>query len=249
MEKEKSKALARKEDLNPAAFMQQAISQNLTPEVMEKFMNLYDRWEAKKAKKEFDEAMAAFQGECPIIDKGKKVDFVSKRTGQATKYSYAPLDQIVKQVGPKIAKNGLSYTINATIEGQTVKAEVVVTHEGGHSQPSSFTVPLDPDAFMNTAQKFGAALTYAKRYAFCNAFGILTQDPDNDASELGNAKGADSDTYNKALKTIGGAGSLSELVGFKESIENGRGKKLYNAEQKGQLLRMIDAKSKEFTNE
>lgn len=248
MSEKETKALAKREDLNPAAFMQQAIEKGLTPEVMEKFMTLYDRWESKKAKREFDAAMAAFQGECPVIEKGKKVDFESKRTGQRTKYAYAPLDQIVKQVGPKIAKHGLSYTINATIEGQNVKAEVVVTHEGGHSQPSSFIVPLDPDAFMNTAQKFGSALTYAKRYAFCNAFGILTQDPDTDANDLGsNGKGADEKTYNMALKAIGGAKSLDQLAEMKLSIDNGRGKKLYNEEQKAQLLRMIDGKSKEFT--
>jgi hypothetical protein len=34
---------------------------------------------------------------------------------------------------------------------------------------------------MNDTQKVGAARTYAMRYAFCNAFGILTGDEDTDA--------------------------------------------------------------------
>lgn len=252
----KETKLAKREatELNPAAFMQQAIAQNLTPEVMEKFMNLYDRWEAKKSKKEFDEAMAAFQGECPVIDKGRKVDFESKRTGQRTKYSYASLDQIVKQVGKIIAKHDLSYTITATIlkdaagKPEAVEATVSVTHVGGHTERSSFMAPLDPDAFMNAAQKFGSALTYAKRYAFCNAFGILTQDPDTDANNTGSRDAANGKVYENALKMIGAAKSLEELADFKASIETGRAKKLYNDEQKAQLVRLIDGKAKEFTN-
>ena len=33
---------------------------------------------------------------------------------------------------------------------------------------------------MSPMQSFGAAMTFAKRYAFCNAFGILTADEDRD---------------------------------------------------------------------
>ena len=36
---------------------------------------------------------------------------------------------------------------------------------------------------MSAQQKVGAALTFAKRYAFCNAFGIMTGDEDNDANQ------------------------------------------------------------------
>ncbi len=238
------KSIVKADDLNPAAFMQQAIDKGLTPELMEKFMNLYDRWESKKAKKEFDLAMAAFQGECPVIVKEKGV----KNKDGTPRYKYAPLDQIVKQTGKIIAKHGLSYTINATVEGNTVKAEVVVTHQGGYSQPSSFVVPLDTDAFMNSAQRFGSALTYAKRYAFCNAFGILTQDPDTDAGDLRNGAngGADDKTYAMALQAIGKAKTLPELAQFKTSLESGRGKKMYNPDQHAQLLRMIDGKAKEL---
>ena len=34
---------------------------------------------------------------------------------------------------------------------------------------------------MSDPQKYGGASTYAKRYAFCNGFGILTADEDLDA--------------------------------------------------------------------
>jgi hypothetical protein len=36
---------------------------------------------------------------------------------------------------------------------------------------------------MNEPQRFASALTFAKRYAFCNAFGILTGDEDDNAEK------------------------------------------------------------------
>ncbi len=248
MEKENKLTVGKSEDMNPMTLMEKAMGQNLSPETMGKFMDLYDRWELKKGKKAYDTAMSALQKEMPIIAKEKGV----KNKDGSSRYKYAPLEQIVKQVSPIIAKNGFSYSVDATTtmnnEGKVIGlvATVKITHEEGHSQDSSFFAPLDPDAFMSASQKFGSALTYAKRYAFCNAFGILTADPDTDGNAAG-AKGADEKTYNLALKSIGGAKSLAALAEMKGSIENGRGKKLYNEDQRGQLLRMIDGKAQEFT--
>lgn len=251
---EKETKIIKREDreISPASFMQQALTMpDLKIEVMEKLMDLYDRFEAKKAKKEFDEAMAAFQGECPVITKGKPV----KNKDGSWRYSYAPLDQIVKQAGPKIAKHGLSYGITAIIlkspEGKVtgVEATVNVTHRSGHTQPSSFQVPVEADAFMNAAQHFGSALTYAKRYAFCNAFGILTQDSDTDANKTVTAKGgivAGGLEYEKAMRIIQRAKTTDELDEFTQRIGVGRNDPGYtfNNEQCEQLLRLIDARKK-----
>ena len=250
VEKEKGLTVSKPEDMNPMTLMQQAIGQNLSPETMGKFMDLYDRWEIKKGKKAYDTAMSEFQKDCPIILKEKGV----KNKDGSSRYKYAPLEQIVKQVGSIIAKHGFSYSVDVqttmNTEGKVIGlvATVKITHEEGHHQESSFFAPLDPDAFMSAPQKFGSALTYAKRYAFCNAFGILTADPDTDGNASAGTKGADEKTYNLALKSIGGAKSLAALAEMKQSMESGRGKKLYNEDQRGQLLRMIDGKAREFTN-
>lgn len=237
MAEEKTKIVKRNEgDLNPAAFMQQAISRNLTPEVMEKFMTLYDRWEAKKGKREFDAAMAGFQGECPVIIKEKGV----KNKDGTRRYSYAPLDQIVKQTGKLISKHGLSYTINASVADNKVSASVVVTHEAGHSQTSSFEVPLDVDSFMNAAQKYGAALTYAKRYAFCNAFGILTGDVDTDAVRGGERESK----LLTQLKGMVAKATIKELDEFGEKLDKSD---KYTPEQKQEVSILIGKRRNELT--
>src|SRR3712207_6481134 len=75
-----------------------AIDRNVSVETMEKLLAMRKELQAEWAKRRFDEAMAAFQAECPVIEKTRKVDFVSRRTGSRTTYAYAPLDEIVRQV-------------------------------------------------------------------------------------------------------------------------------------------------------
>ena len=120
----------------------------------------------------------------PTIKKEKTVNNNPDKDGNVTlRYKFAPLDSIVAQVKRILQDCGFSYTITAAMNGNQVTAICKITHALGHSEESSFQVPIDADAYMNMQQKFGAALTFAKRYAFCNAFGIMTGDEDNDANQ------------------------------------------------------------------
>ena len=51
----------------------------------------------------------------------------------------------------------------------------------GHTQRVAVRVPIDKSGYMNPTQQHGSAISYAKRYALCDAFGILTADEDDDA--------------------------------------------------------------------
>jgi hypothetical protein len=97
---------------------------------------------------------------------------------------YAPLDTIVTQVRPILAKYGLSYAIETAQDANTITAICKVTHTMGHTEQSSFTVPVDKEGYMTAPQKIASALTYAKRYAFTNVLGILTGDEDTDATDV-----------------------------------------------------------------
>ncbi len=75
-----------------------------------------------------------------------------------------------------------------------------IHHSLGHTEATSFTVPIDPEDRMKAAQRVASSLTYAKRYAFCNGFGIMTGDEDDDAatsSEAPSARPAPPPTANK----------------------------------------------------
>lgn len=163
---------------SPEFFITMAIQRGLPVETMERLLVMRDKIKAEQAKEAFVEAMATFQGDCPVVTKDK---VVMNKGGNGVRYKYAPLDSIVEQVRPVLARNGLSFTVDAIQEQGFVTAVCKVTHKLGHSETSSFKVPIDTDSYMSSPQRFAAALTFAKRYAFCNALGILTGDEDNDA--------------------------------------------------------------------
>jgi hypothetical protein len=63
-----------------------------------------------------------------------------------------------------------------------VRAIVTVTHKAGHSEKTEMTVPLgNKTDVMSNSQVTAAAYTFAKRYAFKNAFGITEVDEDDES--------------------------------------------------------------------
>jgi hypothetical protein len=166
--------------LDASGLIAKAIEHNVGIDTLERLLALRERLKAEQAREAFFQALAAFQGECPVIAKTKAVN-IRPQSGAGYSYRYAPLDIIVDQVRPVLQKYGLSYTIKTRQDEGTLTAICEAHHEAGHTEPSELTVPIDKAARMNDTQKVGAARTYAMRYAFCNAFGILTGDDDTDA--------------------------------------------------------------------
>lgn len=161
----------------------QAMKNNVPVETVERILAMRRELKAEFAKEQFDMAMAAFQGECPVIEKTKEG---GKTTSGIVAYYYAPLESIVKQTKNLIQKHGFSYSVKTKTQQDMVEAICVVKHMAGHSEESSFQVPLGArTGVMSAPQVTASALTFAKRYAFCNAFGILTGDQDDDAQVVG----------------------------------------------------------------
>lgn len=165
-------------ELSVESLISQAIVNNTPVDTLERLLAMRRELKAEAAKELFDADMAAFQGDCPVINKTKGV---KTKSGQ-TAYKYAPLDVIVAQVKDLLNKHGFSYAIQTeTMEGK-VKVTCITKHKAGHSENNSVEVPLGSKTeIMSNTQVVAAALTFAKRYAFCNAFGILTGDDDDDA--------------------------------------------------------------------
>lgn len=137
-------------------------------------------WRAEKAKEAFDAAMAAFQTECPVIYKTK--------AGGQTKcgdvaYKYAAFEDILAQVKPLLQKHGFSFQLGTDVESKDgwVIARCKVTHSHGHCDTTEAKFPLGTKTgVMSDTQVYAAALSFASRRAFQNAFGIITAGEDMD---------------------------------------------------------------------
>lgn len=170
-----------------------AIEKGATVETLERLMAIRREVRAEQAKAEFDRALAAFQGECPTIQKTAKV---MNKDGKTVRYQYAPLDAIIHQVKGLLQKHGFSYSVDAKAELKQVTAVCKLSHLSGHSETGEFAVPIDSDAYMNPAQRVASALTFAKRYAFCNKCGIMTGDLDDDSEGSHEPKAPKTDNDN-----------------------------------------------------
>ena len=165
----------------------QAIQSGVSVETMERILAMRKELKAEYAKEQFDKAMSAFQAECPEIKKTKTV----KTKEGINAYSYAPIESIVRQVKGLLGKNGLSYSIQTkTLKdekgGTLVKSICTAKHILGHSESSDMEVPLGYKTnVMSDSQVVAAASTFAKRYAFCNIFGIMTGDEDDEENLKG----------------------------------------------------------------
>lgn len=159
-----------------------AIEHNLPVETMERLLAMRAQLKAEAAREAFFRDLSGFQGEVPVIRKSRSV---KNRDGKSIRYRYASLEDIVQQVNPLLQKWGFSYTVRSRVEAgppREMIAETHLHHRGGHTEISEFRVPIGEGGRMNASQEMGSASTYAKRYSFCNATGILTSDDDDDGN-------------------------------------------------------------------
>lgn len=168
-------------NFNLEKLISQGIEKGLTVDTMERLLAMRKDLKAEWAKEQFNTAMAGFQAECPTIQKTKEV----KDTYGKVLYSYAPIESIVNQIKGLLQKHGFSYSTSMEVLPDGVKVCVKTIHTAGHTEESCMQVPLGTKTgIMSASQQTAAAQTFAKRYAFLNAFGILTGDEDNDGADI-----------------------------------------------------------------
>jgi len=164
--------------------IQQAVEKGLPVETLEKLLLMRTTLKHEWAKMRFFEDLTTFQSKVPEIPKDKVVFNKDKTT---VRYKYASLDTIIKTIKPYLQKYGFSYRFETAFSNNAVLVSCVIQHKDGHIEKSSFRTPVDTSEYMSDIQKWGSALTYAKRYSLCLALG-LTADEDTDAVQEKNGK-------------------------------------------------------------
>lgn len=160
--------------INPMALLQQAIDKGINPDDLGKLMDLAERFEKNRAAEAYGAAMAKFQAKCPRITKTRSVN------AGPLKYQYASFDDVMAEAGPVLAECGIAVAFSTTANEYGIRVTVRL-RVGIHSEDYTLDVPV-PDMRVNDTQRYGAALSYAKRYALCAALNIVVTDEDNDAA-------------------------------------------------------------------
>lgn len=155
-----------------------AVNKGLPVETLEKLLDMKERIDATQAKKDFDAAMSQLQSELPVVKKTKSVKDKNKKL----RYKFASMDSIISQTKDIIGKHGFSFSITVEQTEKMITAICTVKHSSGHSEQTKFAIPYETNEYMTQIQRYASSLTFAKRYAFMNAFGIMTGDDDNDGN-------------------------------------------------------------------
>lgn len=166
-----------KQEREPQDLLALAVQKGADVATIERLMVVRTQLKQERSKEAYFAALAGFQAECPVIKKKRRVVIPG-----GANYAYAPLEQIVPQVQPLLDKYGFSHQEDSDITEGWVTAIVTITHREGHSETKRFKVPSETKAGMSPQQKYGAAMTFATRYAFCAALGIRTGDQDTDCA-------------------------------------------------------------------
>lgn len=219
-------------------FIDYLIEKNASIEQMEKLFAFHQKVEADRAKKEFDQAFAAFKSEAIKIVKN-----VTYKDGPLKGKKHADLFGIVDAVTPALSKHGLSMSWKLTKdEPQWIEVTCILRHEQGHSESVSMGAGPDMGPARNAIQARGAAKTYLERYTATAILGMAAEGQDTDGQS------AQWDKLDACLKAIHDAPDLTALNKiFKESYAEAK-----TARQSAALLSIADAndqRKKELWNE
>lgn len=159
--------------VTPLVLLQQAIDKGMDADQLTKLMDLQERYERNRAAEVYGAAITEFQKRCPAIVKERKADAGS------LKYQYASFDDVMRKAGPILTDCGIALSFSTESNERGIRVTVKI-RVGIHAEECTLDVPI-PDMKVNATQRYGAALSYAKRYALCAALNIVVTDEDDDA--------------------------------------------------------------------
>ena len=123
------------------------------------------------------QALAKFQETCPAVIKTSNNPFFKSK--------YAPLEDIQRHIKPFLKSCGLVITqANIYIDGTPFVESKVWHVESAENISSTFPVIVNKVS----AQDYGSAVSYAKRYSLTGLLNIIVADEDDDASAVSEVK-------------------------------------------------------------
>lgn len=117
-------------------------------------------------------ALAKFHAECTPVTKSADNPFFKSK--------YATLDAIQEHIRKPLQDNGLVVTqANKVEDGNAIVVSTVWHVESGEFMESEFPVVVNKP----TAQEYGSAVSYAKRYSLSGLLNLTIQDEDDDGNK------------------------------------------------------------------
>lgn len=165
--------------MNPMQMLGHAVQQGMPIETLRELMQLKREWEADEARRQFNEAFAAFKAEAIIIIKGTTI-----ADGPLKGKKHANLFDVVSAVTPKLSAHGLTIAWKLTKdEPSWMEVTCTLRHSAGHSETVSMGSGPDLGPGRNAIQARCSAKTYLERYTATAILGLAAQEADDDGNK------------------------------------------------------------------
>src|ERR1700690_399109 len=186
--------------VNPERLLMQAIKGKVAPESIKAIMDMRRELVEEQARREYYDALGAFQKDLEPILKSKVVrnrqDKIDAGEADEVRFRYAPVEKIAKAIQAGCERHGFSYDFDSErIEAQLMPVHCSIHHVGGYTTRHTFFSPVLYEAGskigQSPAQVFAGALTFGRRSSLVAGFGIMTADPAPEAQQGEEAKKAE----------------------------------------------------------
>ena len=159
------------EPMTPMALMYEAVQKGASPEIIEKLMNLQERWERNQNRKAFERAISAAMPELPAIIKNREAAFDTKMGGRKS-YKFEDFAAIAEAVSPVLFRHGLWFRFKLASDEKSVTVTCILSHVDGYTEENPLTSVHDPSGGKNPLQALGSAISYLQRYTLKAALGL-----------------------------------------------------------------------------
>ena len=152
-------------------------------EVVQKMLEMQERWEINQDKRALREAMAEFKKNPPAIVKDR-IAKVTTKTGGTFEYSFADLDAITRESQVALAQRGVTHGYTITETGPTISVTCILKF-GMYDEPGA-TLSAGPDTSgtKNDIQAKASTVSYLEKYTFMAAAGLAAGMPDKDGNNV-----------------------------------------------------------------
>lgn len=123
-------------------------------------------------------------------------------------YSYATLDAVLDEVRPKLAEVGIAIVQPVVYRDGKPWLITRLLHSSGQSIEHELPILVDASSRMNSAQAFGSALTYARRYGLETLLPVAAEH-DDDGHGAGSGSGGEAVDAPRKAKAPDPAGGIA----------------------------------------
>lgn len=165
-------------------------------EKMERLLDMHERVKARNAKTAYAAALAEMQPQLPVIEERGEIKHGDNKPVQST---YAKWEDINEAIRPILAEYGFALSFRIGRAEGLVSVTGILSHREGHSEETTFDLPVDSSGSKNSVQALGSSVSYGQRYT---AKALLNLTSRHSVDDDGRAAGAGGFVNEEQAETI-----------------------------------------------